>query len=346
MSQSIAVIGGGYWGENLIRSFHELGGLQVICDSNPEILKSYAGTYPDVALTGSFEDVLYDPYVDAVVIATPAATHYAMVREALYAGKGVFVEKPLALGRSEGEELTALAEERKQVLMVGHILQYHPAIRKIRELVMSGYVGKLQYIYSNRLNIGKIRTEESILWSFAPHDISVMLMLLGEMPTSVNAQGGNYLNSDIADVTMTTLTFASGVRGHVFVSWLHPYKEQRLIVVGDRKTLVFDDSQPRDKVMGFAHQVEWVDRKPMAQKADPEVIPISCEEPLKLECAHFLDCLASGATPLTDGKESVAVLTVLEACQEALDKNGAAVPVDPIVPKPDDFVHPSCYMAR
>ncbi len=344
MSKSIAVIGGGNWGKNLIRGFHELGALQVICDTDPETLNSLAGKYPEVALTSSFEDVLYDPYIDAVVIATPAATHYAMVKEALYAGKDVFVEKPLALRRSEGEELTALAEDRKQVLMVGHILQYHPAVRKIKELVTNGYVGKLQYIYSNRLNIGKVRSEENILWSFAPHDLSVMLMLLGELPTSVNAQGGNYLNSHIADVTMTTLTFASGVRGHVFVSWPHPSKEQRLIVVGDEKMLVFDDSQPRDKVTAFAHQVEWLDRKAPAHQADPEVIPISGDEPLKLECSHFLDCLTLRSTPLTDGRESIAVLTVLEACQEALDKNGAAVPVGPTLAKPDYFVHPSAYV--
>jgi UDP-2-acetamido-3-amino-2,3-dideoxy-glucuronate N-acetyltransferase len=344
MSQNIAVIGGGYWGKNLIRSFQELGALRIICDTNLELLKTYAEKYPEVALMSSLEDVLNSSDIDAVVIATPAVMHYATVKQALLASKGVFVEKPLALRRSEGEELVALAEERKQVLMVGHILQYHPAVRKIKELVTSGYVGKLQYVYSNRLNIGKVRSEENILWSFAPHDISVMLMLLGELPTSVYAHGGNYLNYNVADVTMTTLTFDSGVRGHVFVSWLHPYKEQRMVVVGDKKMLVFDDSRPKDKLQAFAHQVEWLDRKPVAQKAEPEVIPIAADEPLKLECAHFLDCLESGRTPLTDGRESLAVLSVLEACQEALDKNGASVSVVKSAPKPNYFVHKSCFV--
>ena len=325
MSRNLAVIGGGYWGKKLIRSFHELGALRVICDTSLELLKGYADQYPEAGLATSYQDVLTNSNIDAVVIATPAVTHYTLAKEALNAGKAVFVEKPLALHRSEGEELTALAEERKQILMVGHILQYHPAVRKIKELIASGYVGKLQYIYSNRLNIGKFRSEENILWSFAPHDISVMLMLLGESPVSVHAQGGNYVNHNVADVTMTTLSFASGVRGHIFVSWLHPYKEQRLVVVGDRKMLVFDDSEPQNKLKAYAHQVEWVDRKPMAQKGEAEVIPVSSDEPLKLECAHFLDCVASHKTPITDGREGLAVLSVLEACQQALDKNGVAV---------------------
>jgi len=342
MSRNIAVVGAGYWGRNLIRAFHESGTLRIVCDTSPELLESYAAKYPAVRLTGSFREVLSDAHIDAVAIATPAATHHAMVKEALQAGKDVFVEKPLALHRAEGEELVALAKRNQRILMVGHILQYHPAVRKMKELIAGGYVGKLQYIYSNRLNIGKVRSEENILWSFAPHDISVMLMLLGETPESVSAQGGNYLNSNIADVTMTTLTFASGVRGHVFVSWLHPYKEQRLVVVGDRRMLVFDDSQPKDKLQAFAHRVEWLDRKPVAQKADPEVIPVALDEPLKLECAHFLDCIATRATPLTDGTESLAVLSVLEACQQALDKTTAAVPVAPTIRKQDYFAHESC----
>jgi UDP-2-acetamido-3-amino-2,3-dideoxy-glucuronate N-acetyltransferase len=342
MSRNLAVIGGGYWGKKLIRSFNELGALRVICDTSLELLKGYADQYPEAGLATSYQDVLTNPNIDVVVIATPAVTHYTLAKEALNAGKAVFVEKPLALRRAEGEELTALAEERKQILMVGHILQYHPAVRKIKELITSGYVGKLQYIYSNRLNIGKFRSEENILWSFAPHDISVMLMLLGESPVSVHAQGGNYVNHNVADVTMTTLSFASGVRGHIFVSWLHPYKEQRLVVVGDRKMLVFDDSEPQNKLKAYAHQVEWVDRKPMAQKGEAEVIPVSSDEPLKLECAHFLDCIASHKTPITDGREGLAVLSVLEACQEALDKNGVAVSIESPTPKPDYFVHQSC----
>ncbi len=344
MKKTVAVVGGGYWGKNLIRSFHQLGALRMICDTNLELLRSYAERYTDVAVTSAYQDVLASPEIDAVVISTPAVNHYTAVGEALNAGKDVFVEKPLALRRTEGEQLVELAERRKQVLMVGHILQYHPAVRKMKDLVASGYVGKLQYVYSNRLNIGKVRSEENILWSFAPHDISVILMLLGELPSSVYAQGGNYLNYNIADVTMTTLTFDSGVRGHVFVSWLHPYKEQRLVVVGDKKMLVFDDTQPHDKLRAFPHQVEWLDRRPVAQKAEAEVIPVPTDEPLKLECQHFLDCLSSRKTPLTDGRESLGVLTVLEACQQSLDLKGVSVSPAKATRKPAYFVHDSCYV--
>ncbi len=344
MDKNVAVIGGGYWGKNLIRSFNDLGALRLICDTDLEILKNYAQKHPDVEVTTSFQGVLKSDAVSAVVIATPAVTHSALVKQALLAGKDVLVEKPLALSRSEGEEVVQLAERTNRILMAGHILQYHPAIRKLKELVTSGYIGKIQYIYSNRLNIGKVRSEENILWSFAPHDISVMLMLLGELPTSVHAHGGNYLNYNVADVTITAFTFESGVRGHVFVSWLHPYKEQRLVVVGDKKMAVFDDSEPTDKLKVFAHQVEWVNRKPVALKAAPEVIPIIMEEPLKLECAHFLDCISTRSTPLTDGKESLAVLTVLEACQKALDLRGASVSVPAASPQKNYFVHESCYV--
>lgn len=344
MNKNIAVIGGGYWGKNLIRTFHELNALRQICDTNLELLGSYAQKLPEVELSSSFQSVLANDGIDAIVIATPAATHHSLVKQALNAGKDVFVEKPLALHRAEGEEVTMLAEKTKRVLMVGHILQYHPAVRKLKQLVTSGYLGKIQYIYSNRLNIGKVRTEENILWSFAPHDISVMLMLLGELPSGVHAHGGNYVNYNLADVTMTTLTFESGVRGHVFVSWLHPYKEQRLIVVGDKKMAVFDDMEPSDKLQVFAHQVEWVDRKPIAQKAAAEVIRVAIDEPLKLECAHFLDCISSRTTPLTDGKESLGVLSVLEACQQALDQKSAFISLASIRPQKAYSAHESCYI--
>jgi UDP-2-acetamido-3-amino-2,3-dideoxy-glucuronate N-acetyltransferase len=247
----------------------------------------------------------------------------------------------MAMRRNEGAELVALAGHRQRILMVGHILQYHPAITKLKEMIDHGELGRIQYIYSNRLNIGKIRTEENILWSFAPHDISVILGLLGESPASVCAHGGNYLHHDLADVTMTTLTFRGGVRSHIFVSWLHPSKEQRLVVVGDKKMAVFDDTEPKNKLQTYAHQVEWIDRKPVARKAEAEVVPIAADEPLRAECAHFLECLTTRQIPRTDGQEGLAVLSVLEACQQSLDQQGVPVGLAPQEPAKNYFVHPS-----
>ena len=223
----VAVVGSGYWGKNLIRNFDALGALAVICDLRPEALETFREKYPDKRFEISFEAVLQDPKVDAVVIATPAAQHFVMAKDALLAGKHVFVEKPLALTVTDAMTLDRMARAHDRILMVGHILLYHPAIAKLKEIIDSGELGKIHYIYSNRLNLGKIRTEENILLSFAPHDISVILELLGEMPVSVTADGGSYLNRDIADVTISVLTFNNGVKGHIFVSWLHPHKEQR-----------------------------------------------------------------------------------------------------------------------
>lgn len=350
MNKNIAVVGGGYWGKNLIRNFHQLGALRVVCDANRDVLAAHARQFPGVEPAESFAAVLANPAIAGVVLATPAALHYTMVKEALLAGKDVFVEKPMALHVNEGQELVALAQKQQRILMVGHILQYHPAVRKLKELVDKGDLGKIQYIYSNRLNIGKIRWEENILWSFAPHDISVMLMLLGETPVSVSTHGGNYLHHNVADVTMTTLAFASGVRGHIFVSWLHPYKEQKLVVVGDKKMVVFNDAEPKNKLLAFAHSVEWLERRPVAKKADPEPIPVDADEPLKLECAHFLECITTRQCPRTDGREGLAVLSVLEACQKSLDQHGACLPLGttgagpaPAAAKPY-FVHESSYV--
>src|SRR6202166_4345914 len=223
----VAVVGLGYWGKNLVRNFYQLNALAGLCDSNTRVKESYQLDYPGVKLYQDFAEVISDSSLTAVALATPAATHYELAKSALTAGKDVFVEKPLAIDLMQGEELVKLATDKNRILMVGHILRYHPAILKLRQLIQNGDLGKINYVYSNRLNIGKIRSEENILWSFAPHDISVMLMLLGESPQTVSAQGGNYLHHDRADVTMTTLRFTSGAQGHIFVSWLHPYKEHR-----------------------------------------------------------------------------------------------------------------------
>lgn len=342
--RNIAVVGGGYWGQNLIRNFFELGALRCICDSNAATLARYSELYPDIIRCNSIEQVLADTGIRGVVIATPAATHYRLAKLALEANKDVLVEKPLALRQQEGAELVEVAQRRQRILMVGHVLQYHPAVRKLKELIDAGELGKIQYIYSNRLNIGKIRTEENILWSFAPHDISLMLMLVGALPEFVTAQGASYLQHNVPDVTLTSLVFPHGTRGHIFVSWLHPHKEQRLVVVGERKMAVFNDTDERHKLIVYSHHVDWKEGKPIAQKSEPQPILIPPDEPLRIECLHFLDSMATRSKPSTDGAEGLAVLTVLEACQRSLDHDGQRVAVTSTPQNRRYYVHESAYV--
>jgi len=338
----VAVVGAGYWGKNLIRNFDSLGALGAICDSRKEALKEFVKTYPNAQATDSFQSILEDTSFETVAIAAPAEKHYQMVKESLLADKHVFVEKPIALHEAEGIELHELALKKKRVLMVGHLLQYHPAVIKLKQLVSDGELGKIQYIYSNRLNLGKIRREENILWSFAPHDISVILSLAGEMPERVTSTGARYLHQKVEDVTLSSLSFPSGIRAHIFVSWLHPYKEQRLVVVGDRKMALFDDVEPEDKLLLYPHRIEWKDHVPVPNKKEAEKVQIERVEPLREECRHFVDCVARNLKPKTDGEEALRVLRVLEACQESLEKEGKSVSLKARsydTSGPDFFVH-------
>jgi UDP-2-acetamido-3-amino-2,3-dideoxy-glucuronate N-acetyltransferase len=315
------VVGVGHWGKNVVRNFHELGALAGFCEEDPARREEFAGRYPDADVYASFDEVLgsSDP-ASAISIATPAETHGELVRRALEADRDVLVEKPLCLSVDEGEDLVALARDRGRILMVGHLLWYHPAVLKLRELVADGELGRIQYIYSNRLNLGKIRQSENILWSFAPHDVSVILGLLGEMPDGIVAMGGNYLNESIADVTVSLLTFPSGVRAHVFVSWLHPFKEQKLVVVGDRRMAVFDDLEETHKLVVYPHSIEWQSRLPVAKKALAEPVELEMGEPLRAECQHFLERIEDRGPPRTDGQEALRVLRVLRACQDGLER--------------------------
>ena len=328
----IAVVGSGYWGKNLVRNFHELGALFAICDKDPKVLANFKKMYQGISTIEDIDHLLDNSSmeVDAVAICTPAATHYDLAKRCLLAGKHVFVEKPLALTEEEGRDLIQIAEKNKLTLMVGHILQYHGAVIKLKEVVDSGELGKIQYLYSNRLNIGKIRTEENILWSFAPHDISVILMLLREMPESVCATGGEYLQQQIPDTTLTTLDFPSGVKAHIFVSWLHPFKEQKLVVVGDRKMAVFDDLS-EGKLMLFPHKIEWLQRIPVAAKAEAEVVKVNMEEPLRADCMQFIECVTNGQRSKTDGGEGLRVLQVLQASQRSLNENGRKIELTQIL---------------
>ena len=317
LKPNVAVVGVGYWGKNLVRNFYDLGALGALCDAEESVETNYRRQYADVRFYREFSAVLSDPSVTAVALATPAVTHYEMAQAALAAGKDVLVEKPLAVDVRHGEELVRLAEAKGRILMVGHILRYHPAILKLQELIRDGTLGKINYLYSNRLNIGKIRTEENILWSFAPHDISVMLSLLNEMPTRVSCQGGGWLNHDVVDVTLSHFDFPSGVQAHIFVSWLHPVKEQRLVVVGSEKMAVFDDTA-EDKLVLYPHKVEWRNRIPTAVKADGENVCLDNSEPLRAECLHFINCVETRTSPVSNGAEGLRVLRVLDACQRAL----------------------------
>ena len=324
---NVAVIGAGDWGKNLVRNFAELEVLHTVCDTDVGKLESLRLQWPHVNVSTSFAEVLQNAEIEAVAIATPVALHYPLAKAALSASKDVFVEKPLALTVAEGEELIALSRRLNRILMVGHLLEYHPAVLTLKKLVDDGVLGKVQYIYSNRLNLGKIRKEENILWSFAPHDLSVILLLLNEMPLRVASHGASYLHQRIADVTISTLEFLSGVRAHIFVSWLHPYKEQKLVVVGDKQMACFDDTVPEGKLKLFPHHIQWIERAPVVQKAQAEVIETASVEPLREECEHFVACVVHRTSPRTDGANGVRVLSVLQACQRSLEEGGTVVPL-------------------
>lgn len=316
-TRSIAVVGCGDWGKNLIRVFAELGALTAVCDTDNAKAKAQAQTHSVPAL--EWQTILSDPDVAAVVIAAPAARHYELTRAALSAGKHVFVEKPMALETARAMELCELAEAADLRLMVGHLLQYHPAFITLKRLVHDGQLGRLQYVYSTRLNLGKFRREENILWSFAPHDISMILSLIGAEPNQVSAVGAGYLRQVVADITTTHLGFPGGENAHIFVSWLHPFKEQKLVVVCEDGMVVFDDGEPwESKVLLYPHKINWRQGEPLPSKAEAVPVEVAPREPLKVECGHFLDCVASGATPRTDGREGLRVLRVLQAAENSM----------------------------
>ena len=347
MSPRVALIGCGQWGRNLARNFAGLGSLDTICDSDAAAVERLRSACPDVRVAPNLDAILADATIDACVVATPAATHFELAQRVLAAGKDALVEKPLALTVAEGEALVALAERERRILMVGHVLEYHPAIEALRALAASGELGRLQYVYSNRLNLGRIRTEENALWSFAPHDVHVLLRLLGEDPVEVACHGGSYVSDRVPDVTMSLLRFASGVRASIFVSWLHPFKEQKLVVVGDRQMVVFDDTAPVDKLLLYPHRVDWVERMPIATRGDAQAVPLADVEPLAAECRHFLECVTARTRPRTDGASGVAVLRVLAACQQSLERGGVPLAMAARVPAgvtihPSATVDPGC----
>ena len=324
---AVGLAGCGYWGRNLARNLHQMGHLAAVCDPSAKILKDVKATYKGVRTCSKIEDLLGDAKIKAVAIAAPAAQHYDVAKKALLAGKDVFVEKPLALRVPEAEELVELAARKKRILMIGHILEYHPAIQKLKDFVDSGELGDIHYIYSNRLNLGKVRQEENILWSFAPHDISVILLLTGAMPVWASTSGESYLQHDVADVTMTSLAFPGKARAHIFVSWLHPFKEQKLVVIGSRKMAVFDDVVKEGKLKIFDKGIEWKNGQPVTRQTAESTLFFPETEPLREELAHFVDCVRSRKKPRTDGENGLRVLRVLDACQRSVESNGQPVKV-------------------
>ena len=322
----IALVGCGYWGKNLCRNFHALGALSSVVDTTENGQATARFMAPNAIVTDNFNDILIDNQIQGVALATPAETHAELAIQAMRAGKDVFVEKPMALSISDAEEMQQVALGSDRILMVGHLLEYHPAVLKLRELIDSGELGKINYIYSNRLNFGKVRTEENALWSFAPHDVAVILRLLGQSPIEVSASGGAYLTHDVADVTISNLRLSNNSRAHIFVSWLHPYKEQRLVVVGDKKMAIFNDiAAYGEKLQLYPQSVDFEGRIPVLKKENAEFISHADTEPLHEECAHFLECMTSRNKPLTDAQSGIEVLKVLNACQSSIEQNGLPI---------------------
>jgi UDP-2-acetamido-3-amino-2,3-dideoxy-glucuronate N-acetyltransferase len=333
-SPRVCVVGCGHWGKNLVRNFHQIGALYGFFDAISTRLEAFSSQYPEARAYRTYEEALADPTVDSVALATPAEQHAPMAIAALRAGKDVFVEKPLALTAEDGADIVNASRESGRIAMVGHLLLFHPAVLAIRDLLASGELGRLEYIYSNRLSMGKIRSEENALWSFAPHDISVILMLTGQLPLQVSATGGAYLQPNIADVTISHLLFDRGVRAHIFVSWLHPYKEQRLVVIGSRKMVVFEETRASDKLLLYHKQVEWNQGALEATQSKPVAISYAADEPLRLECQHFVDCVRTGQQPLTPAEDGVKVLQVLQSCQRSLQMNGELVQLTTAAARP------------
>jgi predicted dehydrogenase len=323
----VIVVGAGYWGKNLVRNFYELGVLAGVAEAN-DSLRSSVETQFNCTTFKNFSEALVTD-IDALVIATPAETHYSLVKEALEKGKDVFVEKPLALTYQQGKELLECAQKNQRILMVGHVLEYHPAIQTLHKLIQVGELGQVRYLYSNRLSLGKLRREENVLWSFAPHDVAVILRMVGHEPTQVVACGGHYVTPNIADITTTNLYFENDIRAHIFVSWLHPFKEQRLVVIGEKKMASFDDVYK--KLTLYDQRVEVKEGQPIPIKGEGVDIGFAKDEPLRLECQAFLETIQTRTPPITDGKSGLQVLRVLEAAQRSLTHHGTPVMLSSVV---------------
>ena len=322
MKKNIAVVGCGYWGKNLVRNFSELEVLSSICDPDTEIANKYASQYN--VKNSSFIEIINDVNIKGVVLAVPAPLHASMAIEAMNKGKHVFVEKPLAMNVTEAELMITTAKKNGVKLMVGHLLQYHPIFKTIRKIVNADEIGELNYIYSNRLSFGKIRTKEDIIWSFAPHDISMILSLAGQDPEFIITKSTSIIQKNIADTATIHMEFKSGLKSHISVSWLHPYKEHKLVVSGKSAMLVFDDTKPWNEKLAL-YPYEVVSSKGIInlKKSDVKYLEVSEEEPLKNECQDFIDVVEKNIKPMTDGDEGLRVVKVLSAASKSKTINEA-----------------------
>jgi predicted dehydrogenase len=332
---STALIGYGYWGPNLARNLYQnkAARLSVICDSAADRLADISRLYPGVRTANDAAAVFADPAIEAVVISTPVRTHYALCKAALTQGKHVLVEKPIALSSAEAGDLIALAAQNGRTLMVGHTFEYNPAVLKIKDLVDKDEIGQVYYVYSNRVNLGRVQRDVNVLWSIAPHDISILLYLLGAMPLEVSARGATYLSEGIEDVVFVTLVFPNNVLAHVHASWLDPGKVRRMTVVGSRKMVVYDDVDSEAKIKIYDKGVYrkgdpiYGEFQFRLHSGDIYIPKIDMSEPLQVECAHFLECVRTGQRPRSDGESGRRVVRVLEAAQESLDQGGVPVRV-------------------
>ncbi len=319
----IAVIGCGYWGRNLVRNFHALGVLQAVADFGTAGRELAAQLAPGIDVIGDISALIARKDIDAVAIATPAVTHYEICMQALAAGKDVFVEKPLALNLDDARRLVDVAARLQRILQVGHVLEYHPAVTVLRGWIETGKLGRLCLLHSRRLNLGRVRTEEDALWNVAPHDFALMLRIVGRLPGEVSCFSSYSLGTPRADFAIAMLRFAGGVDAHVFAGWLHPTKEQRLVVVGERGVAVFDDAAPVDQKLTFYDQrVDFSSGQPEICKGPAHVEALPADEPLRLECSAFVDSITTRRAPLTDGPSGVRVVAVLEACRRSMEHGG------------------------
>ena len=326
----IGMVGLGYWGPNVARNLNALEGCEMtwVCDSDEESRRKWQRVYPDTKFTGEIDDLLGDPELDAVAITTPVPTHFPLAEAAMQAGKHCFVEKPLAQNLTDAERLVSLATEHDRVLMVGHLLEYHPGILQLGDMIRDGELGDVRYIYAQRLNLGRIRADENALWSLGAHDVSVLLALAGELPVEVSARGEAYIQEGIEDVVFGYLQFASGMAGHLHLSWLDPHKERKITVVGSKRMASLNDMEMERKLTiydkGFdPHQSSFGDREYISRAAGIYSPALSSIEPLRIECEHFIDCVREGSTPRSDGASGARVVQVLEALQGSLDAGGA-----------------------
>lgn len=329
---SIALVGYGYWGPNLARNFHQLAGVKLayVVDPNPAARAQAEQRY-GCATAARLDEILADPALAGVVVATPARTHFTLARDALAAGKHVLVEKPLTMDLDEGAELIALARQQQLTLMVGHVFEYNPAVRYIKTLIERGELGEIFYLYSRRVNLGRVQSDVNALWSIAPHDISIALYLLGQMPEAVRCQGASCLNGRVEDVVFLTLFFSNNLLCHVHASWLDPSKTREMTVVGSRKMVVYDDVSTEGKVRIYDKgafrkgDVTYGDFQYKLHSGDILIPRLDLHEPLQMECAHWIDCIRTGSPPLTDGENGLRVLKVLDAGERSLRQEGAKI---------------------